>query len=772
MANQQRRLILGQGEKYLKSVEKPRRGRTPEPPRTYAEARNLVRAGVLAAMESYNSLPSDKRLPGEAVFCLRLHPDATAKSYDPVALFDDSPQLRKVGSRNYQAPPKNVAATKRIKKLIQSNVERVEGRLVFVQSSVDGFRQFLVQLDRPETRVSKLVQDEIRRVEHFDALAPDERIVGFDHNWKGGRVELVFHPTRLESRQLEFIFALFIDVGVARDRSQLRPYQGGPTFASCSLTKNSLAALRDVNPLRSAHPLLFEGLPDLRSAQVALAPRPPASSTKSAIKIGLFDGGVDLTVPHLQGHVEEDVSLSIKTPPDPAGVAHGTAVAGAILYGELNGIAVETRLPPPPVSVVSFRVLPTSDPKDLDLYEAIDVIEEAVPARKDIKVFNLSFGPRGPILDDTVSRFTFALDSLSVAHKVAFVVAVGNDGATPDYDRIQSPADAVHGLGVGAFSLSGDKKVRAPYSCKGPGRECGKIKPDLVAFGGCENTPIHLLSTIHGSKLLNWGTSFAAPLVSRIGGHAAEAFDRSSPLLARALLVHSAFHPDGKPDDLLGHGIAPRDVNDILTCDDNSVTVIFQSDILPKSIVRLPIPWPEAAKASGKVIFRWTVAGLPPVDPNHPSDYTCGCLEDTFYPHDSRYDFTHPTDKEKKKTLDILKHASEVTSMLNLGWKQSAFPKTDSGNQYRSEAERRSLDCKWEPLVRRERTKRVTSIRRPFITLHAIGRNNVPDRFEYAVIVTVSALNYVGDLYTDIRNQFSALAPIRVRTEAEIRVQI
>src|SRR5262249_19175005 len=161
-------------------------------------------------------------------------------------------------------------------------------------------------------------------------------------------------------------------------------------------------------------------------------------------------------------------------------------------------------------SVVSFRALPTSNHADVDLYESIDVIERAVPARKDIKVFNVSFGPRGPILDDTISRFTFVLDTLSVAHKVAFVVAVGNDGAIVGQDRIQSPSDMVHGLGVGSFSLANGSPVPASYSCKGPGRECGKIKPDVVAFGGCPNAPIHLISTKHGSKVPAWGTSFAS----------------------------------------------------------------------------------------------------------------------------------------------------------------------------------------------------------------------------------------------------------------------
>ena len=113
--------------------------------------------------------------------------------------------------------------------------------------------------------------------------------------------------------------------------------------------------------------------------------------------------------------------------------------------------------------------------------------EKAVPARNDIKVFNISFGPRGPIADDSLSRFTYVLDSLAANHKVAFFVPVGNDGGVANFNRIQSPSDLVNGIGVGAFTMSGDRPVHAPYSCRGLGRECGKIKPDVAAFGGCEN---------------------------------------------------------------------------------------------------------------------------------------------------------------------------------------------------------------------------------------------------------------------------------------------
>ncbi|MDB5389040.1 MAG: hypothetical protein JWM11_4686 [Planctomycetaceae bacterium] len=779
MADTQRRLILGNGQQYIQSIEKPGFGRSPEPPRTYEAARTLVKNGIGIALAKFESLPAEKKLPEEAVFCLRLHPDSTAKSYAPVTLFQDVPELRNIGSRSYRTNVDEVAQTERIEKKRAKSVEEVSARLVFVQSSPEGFERFLRQLDRPTNQLSKSFQEEIRRVERFDTLEIGEQIVGFTKEWQEGRVELVMHSTRASvQRQRQFLFELFEESGVNNDTSSIREYPGGPTFVSCRLTRSSLDSLAGANPLRTAHPLSFGCLTDLRSAPMADAPKPPTSSTRSTIKVGMFDGGVDPTVASLRGHVEEDLGLAISTPPQSGCVAHGTAVAGTLLHGALNGLKAGDRLPTPPVYVVSIRALPTSnshpdDPYGWDLYESIDVIERAVPARKDIRVYNISFGPRGPIADDTISRFTYVLDSLAHTHKVAFFVAVGNDGSVAGMNRLQSPSDLVHGIGVGAFTRSGEDVIHASYSCRGPGRECGKLKPDIAAFGGCEDHPMHVVSTFPGKKQLTWGTSFATPIATRLGAQASECFERSSALLARALMIHTAEHPNDRPDNLLGHGCVPQSIDDMLFCDERSVTVVFQGDILPEKIVSLPIPWPSGRVIPGKVKVTWTIAALPPVDLNHPSDYTSCCLEETLYPHCRKYNFT--PDKSvggKPKHLHLDNDASEIRTLLARNWRQSSFPVTESGNKYKDEETRRAIDCKWEPVVRRTVSKIAKNFFDPFMTVHAIGRNGATDRFDYAVIVTLRAEQFDGDLYAEIRNKYPALAPIRLRTEAEIRVQI
>jgi hypothetical protein len=86
--------------------------------------------------------------------------------------------------------------------------------------------------------------------------------------------------------------------------------------------------------------------------------------------------------------------------------------------------------------------------------------------------------------------------------------------------------------------------------------------------------------------------------------------------------------------------------------------------------------------------------------------------------------------------------------------------------------QRRALDCKWEPIVRRDKSKFATGLFEPSLILHGIGRHGIGDRFGYVAVVTVRAPKFKGDLYAAVRTQYPALAPIRVKTEAEIRVAI
>lgn len=776
MSVEKSNLILANGEAFVDQIDKSSPGPPPRPPRDYSQARDHVRSELIASLDKLESIPLEKRFSDETVLCLRLHPDFTAKSYDPEAMFSLVPELEKVGSRNYLQDLNSVATSPRVTKKLEKDTTEQKSRMVFVRGQEAGFKRLIRTLDRPESSLTGAFKTDIQRIERFDLLGELEQLAAFDQypDWKEGRVEIVLHPSDHTVReQLELFENLFRDSIHSLGKIREAAYSNGPLFVSCRMHREELGRLGLVNPLRTAHPLVFKGPEDLRGAPSFPAPARPIADSKSTTKVGIFDGGIDVSHPYLKDFSEEDSSLSIGTPPDPEYVAHGTAVASAVLYGPLNNIPSSDTLPSPPVSVVSFRVLPTSDPTDIDLYESIDVIEAVIPARKDISVYNVSLGPAGPILDDTISRFTFALDALAREHKVTFCVAVGNNGEqSGGMERVQSPSDLVNGLGVGAWTTRDSKKIVAPYSCVGPGRECGKVKPDLTAFGGCDQNPIHLISPSHGHKVLTYGTSFSSPLVASLAGQLKSTLERGDALLARAMLLHWAEHPDGDPDYKLGHGVSAESIDEMVTCGPNQVSILFQSSLQATKTVKLPLLLPVGAVGSGKIRVTWTVATTPEVDPNHPTDYTKVCIEDTLYPNENLYGLTAPKGLSGKKsaTLHLVDDAQEIQSLLDSGWKQSGFPKTASGNRYRTD-EQRKEDCTWEPVVRRTVSKKAESYESPFLLLHAIPRHGTKGRVDYAVIVTITATSDV-DLYGAVLKAYPALQPVRLRSESELRIKI
>lgn len=775
MPNTTTRFILANGEKFVIPVTKKKGGGGPEYPRSYDEARGRLIQQVGLTLESLRSMPKHKRLPDEAVICIRMHPDLIAKSYEPEAIFQQVPFLEKVGSRNYGQQVGEVAQTKKTRKVALSEDSVITSRIVFARGPDQAIGSFLRLLDRAESMVTAPFKKEVQSIERFDILSPEEQLSAFDRqpDWTVGRVELVLHPSRYSlNAQMDFLLNLFADSSHSLGIIRPATYENGPTFVSCVLHREDIPRLAGANPLRTARPMMLKAFEELRSSSVFSAPPPPLGDNKSTIKVGMFDGGLDPNHPHLKGHVEHDESLSISSAALPAGIAHGTAVAGVLLYGPLNHHDVKIPLPLPPVSVVSFRVLPTSDPKDIDLFESIDVIENVVPIRKDISVYNISFGPRGPIEEDSISRFTYALDSLAHTHKVTFCVAVGNDGeAGPDLGRIQAPSDLVNGFGVGAFSERDGKKAVAPYSCVGPGRECAKAKPDLVAFGGCDQKPIHLVSVDSTNKALSAGTSFSTPIVASLAAQAVHGVERGNALLARTLLIHTAKHPENRPDHKLGHGIICSDVGGLLACGPHEVSILFQGAIKATEFVKLPFLLPAGLVTGGKIEFTWTVGILPQVDANQASDYTRTCIEDTFYPHANRFKINPPKGiSDKARTLDLTGDVGEINRLLEQGWKRSEFPNSQSGNVHLTEANRR-IDLKWESVVRRRVSKTIDAVQDPFLVLHAIPRGGMTGTVDYAAVLSMKATDEV-DLYQAILQRNPALQPVRLRAETELRVRI
>ncbi|MGO0062633.1 S8 family peptidase [Brevibacillus fluminis] len=758
MSDEQQRFlpILGYGENLIEPVRPGSGGGEVNYPRTYAEARERVKQQVTNLRRSINEIPEEKRL-NEVVVTIRLHHKFLAKSYTPNTFFRDV-NVENIGSRRWYYTEEEAEETH-------------YSKMHFIRATMSNLTRLEQILDQAEVTLTESFRKDIQKIEDISLLSPEEVVVGFDDDWSQGKVEMVLHPFEDEtSVAIQKFTRILIENGVPAESLRVKNYASGPTFISANLNRQALQAINDFNPLRTAHPIRINSFPEMRTVRIIPnAPAPAPGNTRSTIKVGMFDGGVDPTNALLLNHVHENNVL--ETQPVPDGIAHGTAVAGCILYGSLNGYSAGSQVPQPLVSVESFRVLPLNDPNDYELYEAIDIIESVVPARHDISVYNLSFGPHGPILDDDISRFTYVLDDLAWNYRKLFVVAVGNDGDLQEpFNRIQAPADMVNGLGVGAFAYdySSGEVIRASYSSVGQGREGCKVKPDLTAFGGDENRPIHLISTTHGHKHLSMGTSFAAPIVAGMAGEILGRCDRFNPLVARALLIHSATNPNGVCDEL-GYGYIDQSVEQIMNCTDKHVTLVYSSSILPTHYAKLPIPYPMNARDAGTIDLRYTIAVLSKANPLHVEDYTESAVEDTFYPHDQKFRYSLPGRNPVIRHVE--EDADEIQRLLEQGWQRSVLPVTRSTNSYQTEQARRG-ELKWDTVVQRWDRMRATTLRNPFLVLHGMGRNGGNDRMDYAVIVTISAPRYQGSLYEDILNEYRQLQPIQMRAVNEILVPI
>lgn len=767
--NQKRRPILYNGQTYAKSVTKSSGGGSKPMNFTFEQARDFVLEDVANVKASIKEMPSSQRLPNEVVVGLVMQPEFSAKSYYPDSLFDLGAEkfgLKEIGSRIYKNENNK-----------ETGASQTSSKMFFVRATEESLTRFENQLNKNAVLLTKSFQDDIRKISSVNILEGSDQILGFPSEWENGKIEAVLHPFDLDKQKaIDHFISKITQAGAKNEDIKLKTYASGVTFVSFDANKTILQAVNGYNPLRTVHPLRIRELAFHRGTTVPNGPQPPLFKTKSPIVVGVIDGGIDVNNPYLKNYIDSEFSVSGN--PIQGCVDHGTQVTGAVLFGPLNQYNSTHILPEPKISAKNFGVLSTTS-TDPDLYEAIDAIEKIVPLNKNIKVYNLSIGPQGPILDDSISRFTYSCDLLSRTYNVLFCVAVGNDGDKVGYDRIQSPSDAVNCLSIGAYTTKNGTKTRAPYSSIGPGREGCKMKPDVLAFAGCDQHPIHLVASEDGKKVWSMGTSFASPIVAGIAGRLiGESNNVIDPLIAKALIIHATSTEKTHTYET-GHGFIPDEYETIATCIDKSYTLIYQGEIEYGKYAEYLIPWEDTIN-DGSVTFKWTAAVLSDVDELSSADYTSNTIEVAFYPHQSKYLFKNTSkqllDGKKKdsEVVDVINNLQRAEYLIANGWEQSTFPKTDSpSTQYKTESELKA-DLKWDSLDTRSITKRTDGVSAPVFHIHALGRGNrtVGKKVKFAMVLTVTAPKVKIDLYSRILNVYNALIPIQIKSVIDIDINL
>lgn len=728
MAN--KNLLIGYGETLVTPVKLSRGGGNKRYPYEFSAIQARLSKKIRAVVEDVTDANPAATPNGEAVVEMTLHPAFLAKSYFPRQLLNEF-NLRHIGSKGRFVHPE-VSLRK---------VSPDEGEAAPVLF-VAGARESFDALDRAlwKQGLPSVFQDDYRKIEDFQLFAPERKIKWIDDASDDLELEVVLHAGTHQKYILDGFVSWATECGaeVLVDKAIYVPML---TFVPVRISRDNLESLaefsfvravRSVAPLRVHRPVVVRAT---ESDKIVELPVQPALNGE--ISVAIFDGGI--------GHADLLPWVDEYTWPDTKSTAgklllHGNAVTSTVLFGEAS--AVTGTLPRPFSRVRHYRVIGKESTGDPDLFDVLRKIDWVL-VNDQPQFMNLSLGPCIPIDDDDVHVWTTLLDYRLSNGRTFTTVAVGNDGNDPDpyLSRVQPPSDMVNAIGVGAADSVGSTWSRAEYSCIGPGRSPGLMKPDGVAFGGSEHESFHVYSPGQGGLIGLEGTSFAAPLVLRAALGVSASLD--APLSAtalKALMVHRAEPHAMATSREVGWGRFETDPEKLIVCADNEAMVIYQGIINPGQPIRAKIPFPDI-ELKGKVTIHATFSFAAPTDPAHSLNYTKAGLNVVFRPIGA-----------DKRSLAF--------------FNQDNF---DSESDLRRDAQ------KWEACLSRSRRFNPATLSDPVFDIEYLTREEgkaVPAKDQvplpYVLIVTVSVQNTPG-VYNSVLQKYKSLQPVKLATQVHIK---
>ena len=346
---------------------------------------------------------------------------------------------------------------------------------------------------------------------------------------------------------------------------------------------------------------------------------------------------------------------------------HGTFVAGILIYG---GIINENKKTQPRFKLLDVVTSPNNDPEkgptdSLSEDRLIQILHDVIGRyHSDVRVWNMSLGT-DVICGDIMSDLAIALDELQDLYGVDFILPAGNYIEIPlrewppvidlqNADRITSPADSIRAITVGSIANIGingfvEKDMPSPFSRKGPGANY-LIKPDVVYYGGnctsdlrCEGTGI-ISFDIHGNIIEDIGTSYSTPVITAIYASLRNGIaEERSREFAKAFLIHSAQIPEQAKKDVTdfdkyyGYGKPAENVEEILTCVDASVTLVFSGTLFNGTFIEFnDFPYPKSLYRNKKCYgdIRMTLVYTPQIDASFGQEYCCTNIDVHFGTYD------------------------------------------------------------------------------------------------------------------------------------------
>ncbi|CAB3773863.1 peptidase S8 [Burkholderia sp. MSh2] len=725
-------ILLGGGEALESNSAIDRGPNNKTWPYEIGEIRNAVQAPLEFIRKSLETLRSDAKPRQEGVFELILHPAFLGRSYYPTKALRRS-GLRDVGSKEVEIVPRKSTRTAR-----EGNKQATAS--LFVAGDVRGIDRFkdLLFAEKPP----KGVATDLLKIETVRWITPEEKLRGaIPQDANSHAFEVALHAGADEEDIVvafaDFAKELSASVDLAR-----RIRVGGLTFLPVNATRDALRAIAEFSFLRVARPMskIREALPNIPRQTVLMPPPafPEAPALDPSRRAAIFDGGLGTS--DLATWANEIVYDETQSTHGSL-LLHGSEVTSTFLFGRS---VTGKGLPRPYMNVDHFRVLSPTSGRDPDLFDVLHRIKAALETGK-YKFANFSIGPRMPIADDEVHAWTATIDQLCARHGIFATVAVGNDGDIEGANRIQPPSDMVNAIAVGAADSPGPKWGRAPYSCVGPGRSPGFVKPDGIAFGGTGKQPFLVYSPILSSVVGVQGTSYASPLTLRTaaGTAVSTAYEMTATAL-KALMIHWAERRPRAAREEVGWGRFVEDPMRLLECDDESATIIFQGTLAKNQYRRCPVPFPNVVLPDSVTISA-TLCIQSHTDPEHALNYTRSGMSVKFRKQQGIGD---------KTASDFFGFRSQY---------------------YLSEREQRDSAHKWETTLHRKKTfEEPTGLADPVFDIEYHARNasrsvpasSAPD-VKYALVVTVTAKG-VPNVYDLIRQRYPVLVPVQLQVDLDV----
>ena len=590
---------------------------------------------IIDKFEFLLSFYEDVFLEGEnipAIGKITVKPEAIAKSHKPSDLCRNCPII---GSEDL-----NEIYIKISKKAVQETIALVKNppsqKFKANMTAISD-----IQPIRPEEKISSMLQSAAE--ENFDSIKKEIKIKLFDFDDDFDNAQ-IWNYVRRKIRQFhldnnykiisygEHIKFLKMEVNSYEDIITLASINGVKTvsfFQEYSLPRNDFSAIELQTLLDSEY-------------------------RDSDVTIGIIDGGISDDNAFLKPFImarEEYVNKAYQNP------KHATFIASTIQYGNmLNNITVATSYR---FKFVDIVAIPNSD-KDYGLTDSIseddlmEIIEEVMEKYSgSTKIWNMSLGIENKPCDGTMSDLGVFLDYIQDKYHVQIFVSSGNINVLPlrnwppqngigEHDRLISPADSVRAVTVGSVALfDSDSSIvkynePSPFSRRGPGANY-VVKPDIVDYGGNLSTS-YIIKGLgvkgmdpYGNIIEGNGTSYSNPRSLQKYASIYDEMVDPDLLLAKAMLIHSARMKsrerlDERPDNIkyYGFGIPSENIQDILQCSEDNVTLVFKQKITQGSHLEMyDFPYPKSLIKNNKYIgeIGMTLAYLPPLDPKYGQEY-------------------------------------------------------------------------------------------------------------------------------------------------------